>query len=78
MASNRKRKPIKMKLLIKSLSILAIGGIFAGTAFAGPGDAYLGFPAASVAKASTEKKPKYVTIALFRPGFESPIIVTIP
>jgi hypothetical protein len=27
MASNRKRKPIKMKLLIKSLSILAIGGI---------------------------------------------------
>jgi len=36
-----------MKLLIKSLSILAIGGIFAGTAFAGPDDAYLGFPAAS-------------------------------
>ena len=30
-----------MKLLIKSLSILAIGGIFAGTGLAGPGDAYL-------------------------------------
>ena len=44
-----------MKLLIKSLSIPAIGGIFAGTAFAGPGDAYLGFPAASVAKAGAEK-----------------------
>jgi hypothetical protein len=68
MASNRKRKPIKMKLLIKSLSILAIGGIFAGTAFAGPGDAYLAFPAASIAKASAEKKTEYVTIALFRPG----------
>jgi len=68
MASNKKRKPIKMKLLIKSLSILAIGGIFAGTAFAGPGDAYLGFPATSVAKASAEKKTEHVTIALFRPG----------
>jgi hypothetical protein len=68
MASNRKRKPIKMKLLIKSLSILAIVGIFAGTAFAGPGDAYLGFPAASFAKANAEKKKEYVTIALFRPG----------
>ena len=45
-----------MKLLIKSLSILAIGGIFAGTALAGPGDAYLGSHAASVAKASAEKK----------------------
>ena len=54
-----------MKLLIKSLSILAVAGIFAGTAFAGPGDAYLGFSAARVAKASTEKKPEYVTIALF-------------
>jgi len=57
-----------MKPLIKSLSILAIGGIFAGTALAGPGDAYLGFPAASFAKASAEKKKEYVTIALFRPG----------
>ena len=46
-----------MKLLIKSLIILAIGGIFAETAFAGPGDAY-GSIAASVAKASAEKKPK--------------------
>jgi hypothetical protein len=57
-----------MKLLIKSLSILAIGGMLAGTALAGPGDAYLGLPAASVAKASAEKKTEYVTIALFRPG----------
>ena len=31
-----------MKPLIKSLSALAIGAIFAGTAFAGPGDAYAG------------------------------------
>jgi hypothetical protein len=71
MASNRKRKLIKMKLLIKSLSILALGGIFAGTAFAGPGDVYLGFPAASFAKASAEKKTEYITIALFRPGVTS-------
>jgi hypothetical protein len=59
-----------MKLFIKSLSILAIGGIFAGTALAGPGDAYLGFPAASIAKARAEKKT--VTVALFRPGVTSP------
>jgi hypothetical protein len=59
------RKP--MKLVTKSLSILAIGGIFAGTALAGPGDAYLGSHAASVAKASAKKKAEYFTIALFRP-----------
>ena len=57
-----------MKLLIKSLSILAIGEIFAGTAFAGPGDAYLGSHAPSIAKANAEKKTAYVMIALFRPG----------
>jgi hypothetical protein len=57
-----------MKLLIKSISILAIGGIFAGTAFGGPGDAHLGFPAARVAKTNAETKIKYVTIALFGPG----------
>ena len=56
-----------MKLLIKSLSILAIGGIFAGTALARPGDAYAGYPAAGFAKASSEKKSEYVTIAPFRP-----------
>ena len=56
-----------MKLLIKSLSILAIGGMFAGTALAGPGDAY-GSHVASIAKARAEKKTQYVTIALFRPG----------
>jgi len=58
-----------MKALIKSLITLAIGGSFAGTALAGPGDAYLGFPTA--AKASAEKKTEYVTIALFRPGVTS-------
>jgi hypothetical protein len=57
-----------MKVLIKSLSILAIGGMFAGTAFAGPGDAYLGSHAPSITKAKAEKKTEYVTIALFRPG----------
>jgi hypothetical protein len=31
-----------MNLLIKSLSVLATGGILAGTAFAGPNDAYAG------------------------------------
>jgi hypothetical protein len=56
---------------MKALITLAIGGIFAGTALAGPGDAYLGFPAASFAKASAEKKTEYVTIALFRPGVTS-------
>jgi len=60
-----------MKLLIKSLSILALWGIFAGTALAGPGDAYLGFPAASFAKAGAEKKTEDVTIALFRSGVTS-------
>jgi hypothetical protein len=36
--------------LTKSLSTLAIGGILSGTAFAGPNDAYLGFPTASACK----------------------------
>jgi len=57
-----------MKLLIKSLTILSIGGMLAGTALAGPGDAYLGSHAARIAKARTEKKTEYVTIALFQPG----------
>jgi hypothetical protein len=56
-----------MKLLIKSLSILVIGGIFAGTSLAGPGDAYAGYPAVSFAKASAKKKTEHVTIGLFRP-----------
>jgi hypothetical protein len=55
-----------MKLLIKSLSMLAIGGILAGTALAGPGDAYAGYPAVSFAKASTKKKTENVTIGLSR------------
>jgi hypothetical protein len=44
-----------MKLPVKSLSILAIGGIFAGKAFAGPDDAYLGFHAASAIAAKPAK-----------------------
>jgi hypothetical protein len=35
---------------MKSLITLAIGGIFAGTALAGSGDASLGLPAASAEK----------------------------
>ena len=57
-----------MKPLIKSLSILAIGGILAGLAHAGPGDAYLGYPAVSMAKAHAKKEAQYETIALFRTG----------
>jgi len=53
---------------MKTLIALAIGGIFAGTALAGPGDAYAAYPAASFAKANADKKAEYVTIALFRPG----------
>ena len=56
-----------MKLLTKSLSILAIGGIFAGTALAGPGDAFVGFPAASIAKANAEKKTERRNKDRFRP-----------
>jgi hypothetical protein len=41
-----------MKPLIKPLGILAIGGILAGTALSGRGDAYLGYPSARFAKAS--------------------------
>jgi hypothetical protein len=56
-----------MNSITKSLSALVIGGIFAGTVLAGPGDAYLGFHSASITKARTEKKAEYDTIALFRP-----------
>ena len=56
-----------MKALIKSLITLAIGGSFAGTALAGPGDAY-GSHVASIAKTRAEKKTESVSIALFRPG----------
>ena len=58
-----KEDTMKTSMLMKTVAALA-SGIFAGTALAGPGDAYLGFPAASVAKASAEKKIEYVTIAL--------------
>jgi hypothetical protein len=56
-----------MKLSIKSLSILAIGGMLAGTALAGPGDAYASHTA-SIAIARAEKKKEGVTIAPFRKG----------
>ncbi len=49
-----------MKSLIKSLAVLAIGGIFAGTAVAGPGDAHPSFAYQPV------KKTEPVQIALFR------------
>ena len=52
-----------MKTLIKTLSILAIGALAAGTAVAGPGDAYAGYPAALASQKAT-KDP--VQIALFR------------
>ena len=51
-----------MKASIKAMSIAAIGGLFAGVALAGPGDAYAGYPAVSFAKAGTV----IPTIALFR------------
>jgi hypothetical protein len=51
---------------MKTLITLAIGGIFAGTALAGPNDAYAG-PIAG----RTPFNPEYVTIALFRPGVKS-------
>jgi hypothetical protein len=56
-----------MKLSIKSLSILAIGGMLAGTALAGPGDAYASHTA-SIAIARAEKEKGGVTIAPFRKG----------
>jgi hypothetical protein len=56
-----------MKLLTKFLTVLAIDGIFAGTALAGPGDAFVGFPAASIAKASAEKKTERRNTDRFRP-----------
>jgi hypothetical protein len=51
---------------MKTVITLAIGGIFAGTALAGPNDAYAG-PIAG----RTPFNPEYVTIALFRPGAKS-------
>ncbi|MDX2081278.1 MAG: hypothetical protein SFU53_10880 [Terrimicrobiaceae bacterium] len=51
-----------MKTLIKTLSVLAIGGAFAGAAFAGPGDAHPPFAYQPV------KKAKAVQIALYRAG----------
>jgi hypothetical protein len=51
---------------MKTLITLAIGGIFAGTAFAGPTDAYAG-PIAG----RTPINPEYVTIALFHTGVTS-------
>jgi hypothetical protein len=55
-----------MNSTTKSLSVLAIAGIFSGTAFAGPNDAY-GSSAVSILMARANKKAEYVTIAPFRP-----------
>lgn len=49
-----------MKTLLKTLGILALGGLIAGTAVAGPGDAHPAFAYQPVKKAET------VQIALFR------------
>lgn len=49
-----------MKTLIKSLAVLAIGGLVAGSAVAGPGDAHPSFAYQPV------KKAESVQIALFR------------
>jgi len=54
-----------MKTLIKTLSVLAIGGAFAGAAFAGPGDAHPSFAYQGVNNA---RKAKAVQIALYRAG----------
>lgn len=60
-----------MKSLIKALSVLAIGGLLAGTAVAGPGDAHPSFAYQPV------KKTETVTIALFRaPAGEKTTVVT--
>jgi hypothetical protein len=47
---------------LKTLSVLAIAGAFAGAAFAGPGDAHPAFAYQPV------KKAKAVQIALYRAG----------
>ena len=60
---NLVENPQQVNSLTKSLSVLAIGGISAGTAFAGPNDIYAG-PVAG----RTPINPNYVTIALFRTG----------
>lgn len=49
-----------MNPLIKSLSVLALGGLFAGTAVAGPGDAH-----ASFGTQATQKTGE-VQVAVFR------------
>lgn len=51
-----------MKSITRILSVVAIGGAFAGAAFAGPGDAHAAFGAPVV------KKDNAVQIALFRSG----------
>ncbi|OJU98646.1 MAG: hypothetical protein BGO12_19885 [Verrucomicrobia bacterium 61-8] len=51
-----------MKSLVKTLSILAVGGLAAGTAVAGPGDAHPSFAYQPF------KKTESVQIALFRAG----------
>lgn len=51
-----------MNPLIKSLSVLAIGGIIAGTALAGPGDAYAGYSGRTAALLSTVSRSPTVAV----------------
>ncbi|MBN8710215.1 MAG: hypothetical protein BGO12_19920 [Verrucomicrobia bacterium 61-8] len=55
-----------MKTLTKTLSILAVSGVFAGAAFAGPGDAYAAFGT------PVSQKGNAVQIALYRSGAVKP------
>lgn len=50
---------------MKSLSVVALGGLFAGTAVAGPGDAYASFGSQPTQKTGA------VQVALFRPSAKS-------
>jgi hypothetical protein len=56
------RKANKMNPLIKSLSVLAIGGIFAGTALAGPGDAYAGYSGRTATSTGAHSRAPTVAI----------------
>jgi len=56
------RKTKNMNPLIKTLSAVALGGLFAGTAIAGPGDAYASFGT------QPTKNNGAVQVALFRPS----------
>ena len=58
-----------MNPLIKSLGVVALGGIFAGSAIAGPGDAYAGY------SAPPKQNTGQVQVALFRASVKKQAIV---